>query len=62
MLASFTAKELAMTKHVATSAPIDLRQRMIEDMEMHRFSREAQRNSHLAPLSTTPNLCSLEGQ
>lgn len=33
-----------MTKPVATPALIDLRQRMIEDMEMRRFSRETQRN------------------
>lgn len=33
-----------MTKPVATPAPTSLRQRMIEDMEMRRFSRETQRN------------------
>jgi len=33
-----------MTKPVSPPPPIDLRQRMIEDMEMRRFSRETQRN------------------
>ncbi|MGE4482433.1 tyrosine-type recombinase/integrase [Acidocella sp.] len=33
-----------MTKPVSPTSPIDLRQRMIEDMEMRRFSRATQRN------------------
>ncbi len=33
-----------MTEPVTTPAPINLRQRMIEDMEMRRFSRATQRN------------------
>jgi len=33
-----------MTKPVLPTSPIDLRQRMIEDMEMRRFSRATQRN------------------
>ncbi len=33
-----------MTQPVLPTPPIDLRQRMIEDMEMRRFSRETQRN------------------
>ncbi|WP_234732339.1 tyrosine-type recombinase/integrase [Acidocella facilis] len=33
-----------MSKPIVTPAPIDLRQRMIEDMEMRRFSRATQRN------------------
>ena len=44
MTASFIAKEPAMTKPVATPSPTSLRQRMIEDMEMRRFSRATQRN------------------
>ena len=33
-----------MTEPVLPPPPISLRQRMIEDMDMRRFSREAQRN------------------
>jgi integrase/recombinase XerD len=43
MMASFIAKEPPMTKPVLPP-PTGLRQRMIEDMEMRRFSRETQRN------------------
>ena len=33
-----------MTKPVATPSPVDLRPRMIGDMDMRRLSRETQRN------------------
>jgi integrase/recombinase XerD len=33
-----------MTKPVSLTSPVDLRQRMIEDMEMRRFSQATQRN------------------
>jgi len=33
-----------MTKPVSPTSPIDLRQRMIEDLEIRRFSRATQRN------------------
>src|SRR5271156_4991933 len=44
MMASFIAKEPPMTKPVLPPPPTGLRQRMIEDMDMRRFSRETQRN------------------